>query len=61
MFTLALAVLGALLLGASWEGTIKARGVLASCTFWQFGRVRAMAWGFRPGRVYVRLGVTRGT
>ena len=56
MLALTLALLGALLLGASWEGTIKVRGVLASCTFWQVGRVRAAAWAYRPGRVYVRIG-----
>ena len=56
MLTLLLAILGALMLGARWEGTIKARGVLASCTIFRLGRVRAMAWGFRPGRLYVRIG-----
>lgn len=60
MMTLLFAVLGALLLGASFEGTIRARGILASCTFWQVGRVRAVAWGYRPGRVYVRVGVCCG-
>ena len=56
MLTLALALLGALLLGASWEGTIKARGVLASCTFVALGKVRAFGYAYRPGRVYVRIG-----
>ena len=55
MFTLALAVLGALLLGRAFEGTVRARGVLASCTIWRLGRVRAVAWGYRPNRVYLRL------
>jgi len=55
MLTLALALLGALLLGASWEGTIKARGVLATCSFFRLGRVRAACWAFRPGRLYLRL------
>lgn len=57
MRTLLFALLGALLLGLAYEGTVKLPGVLASCTFWQFGRVRALAWAYRPGRVYVRLGV----
>ena len=56
MRTLLLALLGALLLGLAWEGTIKAPGILASCTFFRLGRVGAMAWGYRPGRLYVRIG-----
>ena len=60
MRTLLFALLGALLLGLAYEGTIKARGVLASCTFLQFGRVRAAAWAYRPGRLYVRVGVRCG-
>jgi len=61
VFTLTLALLGALLLGASWEGTIKARPALAACAFFQLGRVRAVAWAYRPGRLYVRLGVRCGS
>jgi hypothetical protein len=57
MTTLLLALLAALLLGRSFEGTVKMPGILASLTFAKFGRVSAALWGFRPGRVYVRLGV----
>ena len=57
MVTLAFALLCAFVLGWSWEGTIRARGVLSSCTLWRVGRVHAMAWSYRPGRIYVRLGV----
>ena len=58
--TLLVAILAALVLGLTWEGTIKARGVLASCAFVRLGRIRAMAWCYRPGRLYVRVGVTCG-
>ena len=55
MFTLVLALLGALLLAKRYEGTVRVNGVLASCTFAAFGRVRIHARTWRPGRVYVRL------
>lgn len=55
MFTLALALLCAVLLGTSWEGTVKMRGVLASCVFLRLGRVRAAAWAYRPERLYIRV------
>jgi len=56
MLTLALALLAALLLGTSYEGAVRLPGVVASCSFFRFGRVRAAAWAFRPGRVYIRIG-----
>jgi hypothetical protein len=56
MWTLCFALLGALLLGASWEGTIKAPGILASCSFVAWGKVRAFGFAYRPGRLYVRIG-----
>ncbi len=56
MLTLLFALLGALWLGASWEGTIKVPGILAICTFFELGHVRAFARAYRPGRVYVRIG-----
>lgn len=59
MLTLALAVLGALLLGASFEGTVRLPGILASCTFVRLGRVRLAAWCYRPGRLYLRLEAAR--
>jgi len=60
MLTLVLAILGALVLGASYEGAVKVPGILASCTFWKLGRVGAGLWAYRPGRVYVRVGVCCG-
>ena len=60
MKTLLVAILAALVLGLAWEGTIKARGVLASCAFVRLGRVRAMVWCYRPGRLYLKTGVTCG-
>ena len=56
MKTLIVALLAALLLGLAWEGTIRAPGTLAACAFFKLGRVRAMAWGFRPGRLYIKIG-----
>ena len=61
MKTLLVALLGALLLGLAWEGTIKARGILASCTFLKLGRVGAVLWSYRPGRCYLRVGVCCGS
>jgi len=55
--TLLVALLGALLLGASWEGAIRLPGILASCTFVRLGRIGAALWCYRPGRVYVRVRV----
>ena len=60
MKTLLIALLGALLLGLAYEGSIKAPGVLASCTFWRLGRVGAALWCYRPGRCYLRVGVCCG-
>jgi len=60
MLTLAFALLGALLLGASWEGCIKLPGVLASCSLVTLGKVRAFGFAYRPGRLYVRVGVIDG-
>lgn len=60
MWTLLFALLCALILHTSWEGTIKARGVLATCAFFQLGRVRAVAWSYRPNRLYVRVGACYG-
>jgi len=57
MWTLLIALLGALFLARRFEGTIRVNGVLASCTFAAFGRVRIHARTWRPGRVYVRLEV----
>jgi len=57
MLTLMLALLGALLLGASWEGTIKAHGVVAACSFVRLGRLRLAAVTYRPGRVYIKMGI----
>jgi len=56
MWTLAIALLGALLVGASYEGAVRIPGVVASCSFLRLGRVRAALWAYRPGRVYVRVG-----
>jgi len=56
MLTLALALLAAVLLGRTFEGTVKMRPILASCTFAQVGKVRLTAWSHRPGRLYVRIG-----
>ena len=57
MLTLLLALLGALLLARRFEGTVRMRPLLASCTFASFGRVRLFAYAWRPGRLYVRLEV----
>jgi len=57
MLTLAIALLGALLLGASWEGTICLPGILASCSFVTLGKVRAFGFAYRPGKLYVKVGV----
>jgi len=59
MVTLVIALLGALALGLSFEGTVKLPGLLAGCTFAQVGRVRLGFVTFRPGRVYLRLEATR--
>ena len=57
MFTLALALLAALLLARRFEGTIKIRGVFFGVTFLTLGRVRIHARTWKPGRVYVRVEV----
>ena len=56
MWTLLFALLCAVILHTSWEGTVKARGVLAACTFVRLGRLRLALWCYRPERVYVKLG-----
>lgn len=40
------------------EGTCKLPGILAGLTFVERGRVRAMVWSHRPGRVYYRVSLT---
>ena len=56
MKTILVALLAAIVLGLAWEGTIRAPGTLAACAFFKLGRVRAVAWAYRPGRLYVRIG-----
>lgn len=60
MGTLIFALLMALMFGRGWEGTVRLRPVLASCTFAKLGRVCVAAYAFRRGRVYVRIGVDAG-
>lgn len=57
MWTLLFALLCALFLSRRFEGTIRVRGMLASCAFYRLGRVRLFAYAWRPGRMYVRLEV----
>jgi len=63
MLALLLAILGALLLSSVAkgkilaEGTFRISGILSSVTFAKLGRVHIGVWSYRPGRVYVRLGV----
>ena len=57
MWTLVFALLGAFLLARSWAGPVRLPGILAACTFARLGRVHIAAWAYRPGRLYVRVGV----
>lgn len=57
MWTLCVVLLGALLLARRFEGTIRVQGVIANCTFYRLGRVRAFAYAWKPGRVYLKLEV----
>ena len=56
MATLFFALILAFLFGRSWEGTIRINGLLSSLTLARLGRVHVLAWAFRPGRVYVKIG-----
>jgi hypothetical protein len=59
IFTLLLALF--LLTRGRFEGTIKARGILAGLTFVRWGKMRVVVWSHRPGRVYFRFSLAGGT
>ena len=46
------------LLTRRWEGTIKAPGILAGLTFVRWGKVHAVIWSHRQGRLYFKVGLT---
>jgi len=59
MWTLVFALLCALLLSRSFEGSLRINGVFFGVTFLTLGRVRIHARTWRPGRVYIRLEVVK--